>query len=129
MGSDVPCELNSVPADEVGAYIGTPSITYRAFDDWRIDFSPRMTTFEAPPTPDDEALIVTPATFPESELMKLTSLFETISSDDTCCTLYDRAFSERLIPRAVTTTASTCCDSSWSVKSIDVRLPTGASTL
>ena len=82
-------------------------MTYRAFDDWSIPFVPRMTTFEAPPTPDDEALMFTPATLPFSELMKLTSLFATMSSEATCCTLYERAFSERLIPSAVTTTAST----------------------
>ena len=38
------------------------------------------------------------------------------------------AFSERLMPRAVTTTASTACDSSCSVKSICVRFPTVTST-
>ena len=78
-----------------------------------------MTTFEALPTPPDDELIVTPATLPLSELMKLTSLLATMSSELTCCTLYDSAFSERLIPRAVTTTAD-----SRSVKVMLVRLPT-----
>ena len=52
-----------------------------------------MTTFEALPTPPDDELIVTPATLPLSELMKLTSLLATMSSELTCCTLYDSAFS------------------------------------
>ena len=73
-----------------------------------------MTTFEALPTPPDDELIVTPATLPLSELMQLTSF----------CTLYDSAFSERLIPRAVTTTASTSTADSRSVKVMLVRLPT-----
>ena len=83
-----------------------------------------MTTFEALPTPPDDELIVTPATLPLSELMKLTSLLATMSSELTCCTLYDSAFSERLIPRAVTTTASTSTADSRSVKVMLVRLPT-----
>ena len=82
---------------------------------------PRITTFEAPPTPDDEAFMFTPATLPFSELMKLASLLPTISSEFTCCTLYDSAFSERLIPRAVTTTASTVWASSRKAKSICER--------
>ena len=81
-----------------------------------------MTTFEALPTPPDDELIVTPATLPLSELMK--SLLATMSSELTCCTLYDSAFSERLIPRAVTTTASTSTADSRSVKVMLVRLPT-----
>ena len=93
-----------------------------------MDFCPRMMTFEAPPTPDDDALIVTPATLPLSELMKFASLLAVTASDVTCCTLYDSAFSERLIPSAVTTTASTSTDSSFNVMSTEVRLFTAIST-
>ncbi len=89
-----------------------------------MDLAPRMTTFEAPPTPDDEALMFRPATLPLSALMKLAFFTPTISSLATCWALYERAFSERLMPRAVTTTASTLTADSTSVKSIVVRDPT-----
>lgn len=36
-----------------------------------MDLFPRRTTFDAPPTPDEEELMVTPATFPARELMKV----------------------------------------------------------
>ena len=49
-----------------------------------IDLVPRITTFDTPPTPDEEALIVTPATLPLSELIKLASLFLVSSSAFTC---------------------------------------------
>ena len=71
-----------------------------------IDFVPRITTLDTPPTPDEEALMLTPATLPLNELIKLGSLLVVTASALTCCTLYDRAFSERLIPKAVTTTSS-----------------------
>ena len=94
MDSVAPRESNSMPPpfDEL-LNIGMPSITYSVFDDWRIDFIPRMTTFEAPPTPDDEVLIITPATLPVSEFMKLASLTIVMSDGATCWTLYERAFS------------------------------------
>ena len=90
-----------------------------------MDFIPRMMTFEAPPTPADEALMFTPATLPLSELMKLTSLLAMTASASTCCTLYDSAFSARLMPRAVTTTCSTSMDELDSVMSKVVREPMG----
>ena len=93
MDSVAPRESNSVPPPPPKLYIGIPSMTYSAFDDCEMDLLPRSTTFVAPPTPDDEALIVTPATLPDSELMKLASLTVVRSSVLTCCTLYERAFS------------------------------------
>ena len=90
-----------------------------------MDFIPRMMTFEAPPTPADEALMFTPATLPLSELMKLASLLAVMASEFTCCTLYDRAFSARLMPKAVTTTCSTSMDELASVMSKVVREPMG----
>ena len=45
-----------------------------------MDLLPRRITFDAPPTPEEEALIVTPATLPVSELMKLASLTVVMSS-------------------------------------------------
>ena len=106
MDSVAPFESNSVPPPPPKLYIGMPSMTYKAFDDCEIDLLPRSTTFVAPPTPDDEALIVTPATLPANEFMKLASFTVVISSAPICWTLYDSAFSSRLMPRAVTTTCS-----------------------
>ena len=125
MASVAPRESNSVPPPPPKLYIGMPSMTYSAFDDCEMDLLPRRTTFVAPPTPDDEALIVTPATLPESEFMKLASLTSVISEAATCCTLYERAFSWRLMPRAVTTTCSISDEDSCRVTSNDVREPTG----
>ena len=73
-------------ADEL-LNIGIPSITYNVFDDCMIDFMPRMTTFETPPTPDDEALTTAPATLPERALMKLASLTVVSSSGATWATV------------------------------------------
>ena len=106
MDSVAPFESNSVPPPPPKLYIGIPSMTYSAFDDCEMDLLPRSTTFVAPPTPDDEALMVTPATLPANEFMKLASFTVVISSAPTCWTLYERAFSSRLMPRAVTTTDS-----------------------
>ena len=74
MDSDAPFESNSVPPPPPKLYIGMPSITYRALDDWLMDLFPLKTTLAAPPTPDDEALMVTPATLPERALMKFAFL-------------------------------------------------------
>ena len=87
IGSEVPCDPNSILPSLVAANIGTPSITYKALDDCIIDFVPRITTFEAPPTPEEEALMVTPATFPFNEFTKLGSLLVVSSSAFTSCTL------------------------------------------
>ena len=81
------------------------------------DLVPRITTRAEPPAPTADELMVTPATLPTIEFMKLASLTVVISSDLTCCTLYDSAFSSRLIPMAVTTTALRAVASSWSVTS------------
>ena len=89
IGSLAPRESNSVPPlfVERPEKMGTPSITYKALDDCIMDFVPRITTFDTPPTPDEDALILTPATFPLKELTKLASLLDVISSVFTCCTL------------------------------------------
>ena len=50
-------------------------------------FVPRITTLLAPPTPEDELLIVTPATLPDKALIKLASLLVRSSSLFTSCTL------------------------------------------
>jgi len=52
-----------------------------------MDFVPRITTLDTPPTPDEEALIVTPATLPLRALTKLASLCSVTASVLTCCTL------------------------------------------
>ena len=58
--------------------------------------------------------MLTPATLPASEFMKL-ALFTVVScSLFTCCTLYDRAFSERRMPKAVTTTSASWRSSGFS---------------
>ena len=36
-----------------------------------MDFVPRITTFDTPPTPDEEALMFTPATLPLNEFYKV----------------------------------------------------------
>ena len=84
---------------------GIPSTTYNALLLPSSDLAPRITTRVEPPTPLPLLLIVTPAILPLSEFTKLASLTRVNSSLFTCCTLYDRAFSARLIPRAVTTTS------------------------
>ena len=124
MASEEPCESNSSLPSLRKLHIGMPSITYRAFDDCSMDFEPRITTFDEPPTPDDEALMFRPATLPLSELTKLTSFTATMSSALICWALYESAFSERLMPRAVTTTDSISDAASRSVMSNEVRLPT-----
>ena len=50
---------------------GIPSMTNSAWLLWVMDFGPRITTRVAPPMPADEALMLTPATLPLSEFMKL----------------------------------------------------------
>ena len=85
--SVAPLESNSVPPPPPKLYIGIPSITYSAFEDWLIDLFPLSTTFEAPPTPDDEALMVTPATLPERALMKFAFFTSVSRSADTSWTL------------------------------------------
>ena len=87
MDSVAPFESNSMPPFDELLNIGMPSITYNVFDDCMIDFIPRMTTLETPPTPDDEALTTAPATLPESALMKLASLTVVSSSGATCATV------------------------------------------
>ena len=94
-----------------------------------MDLVPRITTFDTPPIPEEEALILTPATFPLKELTKFTSLLVVMSSAFTCCTLYDKAFSERLIPNAVTTTSSSTSVSSFIVMSITFLPATDISTV
>ena len=73
MASVEPLESNSCPPSPPRLNIGTPSITYNALLDWSMPFVPRITTLLAPPTPDELVLIVTPATLPESELIRLAS--------------------------------------------------------
>ena len=67
--------------------IGTPSITYKALLSEDIDLVPRIITRVAPPTPDEDALILTPATFPASEFIKLALFTVVNSSPFTSCTL------------------------------------------
>ena len=86
-------------------------------------------TLEAPPTPEDEALITRPATLPLSELTKFASLLVRSSSDFTSWTLYERAFSALLMPRAVTTVPSIIMESSSRVTLNTLRPPIGSSTV
>ena len=85
--SDVPDDANSVEPSFPVFSMGIPSITYKTLLDCMMDRAPRMITLEAPPAPDEEALMLTPATFPFNELIKLASLFTDTASPATCCTL------------------------------------------
>ena len=85
--SEVPRESNSFPPSPPALSIGIPSITYNTLLDCEIERIPRITTLEAPPTPDEDALMLTPATLPFNELIKFASLLVSKSSPFTCCTL------------------------------------------
>ena len=87
MASVAPLESNSVPPPPPKLYIGIPSMTYSALLLCSIDFVPRITTLLAPPTPEEEALMTTPAAFPLKLLIKLASFISGILSAPICWTL------------------------------------------
>ena len=99
--------------DDRRSGIGMPSMTYSALLLPLIDFTPRITTRVEPPVPEALALICSPAILPASELTKLASLTVLTTSPPTSWTLYVSDFSSFLMPRAVTTTASSISFSSF----------------
>ncbi|MNR03506.1 hypothetical protein D3C85_1194010 [compost metagenome] len=67
--------------------MGIPSTTYNALLFPEIDFVPRITTLALPPTPEELALMVTPATLPTKLFTKLASFTLLTSSPLISCTL------------------------------------------